>query len=180
LSRVAAAIERVLQCVASRGADSSVSAMTAPGDDHAESVLNRLRALRRMLTPYLAISVGGALGANARYLLASWATTQWGAHFPVATLLINVSGSCVLGVYLTLVTERFTGHEATRLFVATGFLGAYTTFSTFSVEALRLIETGDAAAALTYVVASVVLSIVATAIGMVVAHALLSRSTRGL
>ena len=96
-----------------------------------------------MLTPYLAISVGGALGADVRYLLASWVTTQWGTHFPVATLLINVSGSCALGVYLTLVTERFTGHEATRLFVATGFLGAYTTFSTFSVEALRLIETGE-------------------------------------
>ena len=149
------------------------------GDDHAESVLNRLRTLRRMLTPYLAISAGGALGANARYLLASWATAQWGTQFPVATLLINVSGSCALGVYLTLVTERFTGHEATRLFVTTGFLGAYTTFSTFSVEALRLIETGDAAAGLKYVVASVVLSIVAAAIGMIVAHALLSRSKRG-
>jgi CrcB protein len=150
------------------------------GDDHAESELNRLRTLRRMLTPYLAISVGGALGANARYLLASWATTQWGPHFPVATLLINVSGSCALGVFLTLVTERFTGHEATRLFVATGFLGAYTTFSTFSVEALRLIETGDVAAGLKYMVVSVVLSIVAAAIGIIVTHALLSRSTRGL
>ncbi len=133
-----------------------------------------------MLTPYLAISVGGALGANARYFLASWATTQWATPFPVATLLINVSGSCVLGVYLTLVTERFTGHPATRLLVATGFLGAYTTFSTFSVEVLRLIETGDAAAGMTYMIASVVLSIVAAAIGMIVAHALVSRSTRGL
>jgi CrcB protein len=64
--------------------------------------------------------------------------------------------------------------------VATGFLGAYTTFSTFSVEALRLIETGDAAAGMAYIVASVVLSIVAAAIGMIVAHALLSRSTGGL
>ncbi len=148
------------------------------GDDHAESALNRWRTLRRMLTPYLAIGVGGALGANARYLLASWATTQWGTHFPVATLLINVSGSFVLGVYLTLVTERFTGHPATRLLVATGFLGAYTTFSTFSVEALRLIETGDAAAGLKYVASSVLLSIAAAAIGMIVAHALMSRSTR--
>jgi CrcB protein len=133
-----------------------------------------------MLTPYLAISAGGALGAMARYFLAEWATTQWGTHFPVGTLVINVSGSCVLGVYLTLVTERYTGHEATRLFVATGFLGAYTTFSTFSVEALRLIETGDAAAGMAYIVASVVLSIVAAAIGMIVAHMLLSRPSRGL
>jgi CrcB protein len=135
--------------------------------------------IRRRLTPYLAISVGGALGANTRYLVASWATTHWGTQFPVATLLINVSGSCVLGVYLTLATERFTGHPAVRLLVATGFLGAYTTFSTFSVEALHLFETGDAAAATGYMVASVVLSIVAAAIGMIVAHAFVSHSTRG-
>lgn len=140
--------------------------------------MNRLRTFLRRLAPILAISLGGALGANARYFLGSWATTQWGAHFPVATLLINVSGSFGLGVYLTLVAERFTGHQAIRLFVATGFFGAYTTFSTFSVEALRLIETGDVAAGLTYVVASVVLSIVAAAIGIVVAHKLVSRSTR--
>jgi len=149
-------------------------------DTHARSRLNRLPSLRRTLTPFLAISVGGALGANARYLVASWATTQWGTQFPVATLLINASGSFVLGVYLTLATERFTGHPAVRLLVATGFLGAYTTFSTFSVEALRLIETGDVAAAMGYMVASVVLSIVAVAIGMIVARTLVSRSTRGL
>ena len=150
------------------------------GEPHAELVFSRWRTLRRMLIPYLAIGVGGALGANARYLLGSWVSTQWGAHFPVATLLINVSGSWALGVYLTLVTERFTRHEATRLLVATGLLGAYTTFSTFSVEALHLIETGDVVAGLNYVVASVVLSIVACAIGMIVAHALVSRSARGL
>lgn len=133
-----------------------------------------------MLTPYLAISVGGALGANARYLMETWATTQWGTHFPVATLLVNVSGSFVLGVYLTLVTERFIGHEAPRLFVATGFLGSYTTFSTFSVQVLRLIETGDTGLGLMYVVASVVLSIVAAAIGMIGAHWFSLRSTRRL
>ncbi len=133
-----------------------------------------------MLTPYLAISVGGALGANARYLLASWATAQWGTQFPVGTLLINVSGSCVLGVYLTLAIERFTGHPAVRLFVATGFLGAYTTFSTFSVEALQLIESGDAPAGMGYMVASVVLSIGAAAIGMIFAHMFVSRSTKSL
>jgi CrcB protein len=149
-------------------------------DAHAASRLNRLRSPRRALTPYLAISAGGALGANARYLVASWATTQWGTQFPVGTLLINVSGSFVIGLYLTLATERFTGHPAVRLFVATGFLGGYTTFSTFSVEALRLIETGNAAAGISYMVASVVLSIVAAAIGMIVAYTFLSRSTRGL
>lgn len=149
------------------------------GGDLAGSVVSRLRSLWSALTPYLAVSVGGALGATARYLVALWAATHWGTQFPLGTLLINVSGSCVLGVYLTLAIERFTGNPAVRLLVATGFLGAYTTFSTFSVEALRLIESGDAAAALAYVVASVVLSIVAAAIGMIVAHTLLSRLTKG-
>ncbi len=146
------------------------------GDGRGKPVMNRLRTLRRLI-PYLAISIGGALGANARYFLGSWVTTQWGPHFPVATLLINVSGSFGLGVYLTLVAERFTGHQAIRLFIATGFFGAYTTFSTFSVEALRLIETGDVATGLSYVVASAALSLVAAAVGMIVAHAVLSRST---
>lgn len=141
--------------------------------------MSRLRSLPRTLTPYLAISVGGALGANARYLLGSWATTQWGSQFPVGTLLINVTGSCVLGVYLTLATERFTGHPTVRLFVATGFLGSYTTFSTFSVEALRLIESGDGMAGVGYMVASVVLSLVAAAIGMIAVHGFVSRSTDG-
>lgn len=133
-----------------------------------------------MLVPYFAIGVGGALGANARYSLGSWADTLWGTEFPVGTLLINVSGSCVLGMYLTLVTERFTEHSAIRLFVATGFLGAYTTFSTFSVEALRLVETGDVATGLQYMAASVALSVVAAAIGIMLAHALVFRSTRSL
>lgn len=140
--------------------------------------MNRSRTFLRRLAPYLAISIGGALGANARYFLGSWVTAQWGPHFPVATLLINVSGSFGLGVYLTLVAERFTGHQAIRLLIATGFFGAYTTFSTFSVEALRLIEAGDVATGLTYVAASVVFSIAAGAIGTIMAHALVSRSTR--
>ena len=139
----------------------------------------RLRSWRA-LTPYLAISVGGALGANTRYLVASWAATQWGTQFPIGTLLINVSGSFVLGLYLTLAIERFTGHPAVRLLVATGFLGALTTFSTFSVEALGLIENGDAAAGIGYMVSSVVLSIAGAAIGMIVAHMLLSRPRKGL
>lgn len=141
--------------------------------------MNRVRSLQRALNPYVAISVGGAVGANARHLVASWAATQWGTQFPVGTLLINVSGSCVLGVYLTLAIERFTGHPALRLLVATGFLGAYTTFSTFSVETLQLLESGQALTGIGYMAASVVISLMATAIGMLAAHAAVSRRTNG-
>lgn len=144
--------------------------------DHDVAALKLGHAVRRALTPYVSIGAGAALGANARFVLGIGVSTLWGDQFPVATLLINVSGSFAVGIYLTIVTERFSGHEAARLFVATGFLGSYTTFSTFSVEALRLVESGDPRAALVYVVASAALSIVAAMIGILLAHALLSRS----
>jgi CrcB protein len=127
--------------------------------------------LQRWATP-LAVSVGGLLGANARYLIGLWAAARWGTLFPWGTLLINVSGSFVLGFYLTLVTERFTGRPTTRLFLATGFLGAYTTFSTFSFETLQLIERGEVSAALAYIAASLTAGLLAVIAGIAAAHAL--------
>jgi CrcB protein len=120
----------------------------------------------------LAVSAGGLLGANARFLVGQWAVERWGIGFPVGTLLVNVIGSFVLGFYLTLTTERFIGRRATRLFVATGFLGAFTTFSTFSYEIVALIRDGSAMTALVYVVASLVLGLVGTVAGILCAHAL--------
>ena len=144
------------------------------GDDGAVA-RNRRKAVSGRLTPFVAISVGGILGANARYFLGLWVTAWLGPGFPAATMLINVTGSLGLGLYLTLVAERYTGHQAIRLLVATGFFGAYTTFSTFSVEAIQLMEAGDDAAALAYVIGSVVLSIAAAAIGIGVAHVAVAR-----
>lgn len=114
------------------------------------------------------ISAGGLLGANARYLVGRWVTDHSHGSFPWGTLLINVAGSFVLGLYLTLVTERLSGRSATRLFFATGFLGAFTTFSTFSYETVDLIRDGKPILALTYVVASLLIGIV-VAIGGVAA-----------
>jgi CrcB protein len=119
-----------------------------------------------------AISAGGLLGANARYLIGLWASDRWGSIFPWGTLLINVSGCFVIGFYLTLVTERFAGRATTRLLVATGFLGAYTTFSTFSYETARLIQTGEVWRALSYVAASLVFGLVAVGVGIATAHTL--------
>ena len=124
------------------------------------------------MTPFLAISVGGALGANTRYLVGTWVTTQWGTQFPVGTLLINVSGSCVLGVYLTLATERFAGHPAVRLLVATGFLGAYTTFSTFAFESVGLVRRRAYFLATSNVLGSTVLGLLGAWIGAMVASAI--------
>jgi len=127
---------------------------------------------RERLGPHLAIGLGGLLGANARYWMGRWAAGWWGTAFPWGTLLINVTGAFVLGFYLTLATERFTGRATTRLVVATGFLGAYTTFSTFSYETLTLLRDGSALHAFAYAAGSLLLGLAAVVAGVLGAHAL--------
>lgn len=112
------------------------------------------------------ISAGGLLGANARYLVGRWVTDNVRGDFPWGTLLINVAGSFVLGLYLTLMTERLSGRSATRLFFATGFLGAFTTFSTFSYETVDLIRDGKTVLAVTYVAASLFVGLAAAIAGI--------------
>jgi CrcB protein len=109
----------------------------------------------------LAIGIGGIIGANLRWKIGVWAADQWATPFPWGTLLINLTGSFVLGLYLTLVTERFTGRPLTRLMFATGLLGAYTTFSTFAYETVRLLQHGQIWTALAYVAASLALGLAA-------------------
>lgn len=119
-----------------------------------------------------AVGGGGVLGAIARYEIGDWIMTRGGATFPWGTLLVNLSGSLVLGFYLTLATERFTARPATRLFIATGFLGGYTTFSTFSYEAVRLVQAGEPVRALLYVAVSLLAGITAVILGAAAARAL--------
>ncbi|MBI3770926.1 MAG: fluoride efflux transporter CrcB [Deltaproteobacteria bacterium] len=88
------------------------------------------------------VGLGGILGANARYLLAGWVAARLGAVFPYGTLLINVSGSFVLGLLMG-VLEGHALSPVVRLSVGIGFLGAYTTFSTFTYETVRLLEEGS-------------------------------------
>ncbi len=91
---------------------------------------------------FLLISAGAVLGANARYWIGTWAAEKWGAAFPYGTLLINLSGSLLLGVFMALTAERAVIDPRIRLLVATGFLGAYTTFSTFTYESVSLLLKG--------------------------------------
>ncbi len=100
------------------------------------------------------LSVGGSLGVNARYWLGV-AISRWsGPQFPWATLAINVSGSFAIGM-LAVLLSRWLPHPHMRLLVVVGFLGGYTTFSSFSVEALGLWERGERPQAVAYVVGSV-------------------------
>lgn len=86
----------------------------------------------------LIIAAGAALGANARYLVNLWAASRFGADFPYGTLLVNITGSFILGFLLAVSTERFDLSPEMRLLLATGFLGSYTTFSSYAVESLNL------------------------------------------
>lgn len=87
---------------------------------------------------YLLIAIGAALGANARYLVGIWAGNRLGADFPYGTFIVNVIGSFVVGFLLTLGTERLQVSPEARLLLAVGFLGSFTTFSSYAVESLSL------------------------------------------
>lgn len=119
---------------------------------------------------YLWIGLGGFVGANARYLLQQWAANRWGANFPYGTLLANVSGSFIIAFFLTLATERLAISPETRLFVAVGFLGGFTTFSSFSFETFRLIEqSGWRAAGLNFA-SNTILGLLGVLVGIFLAH----------
>jgi fluoride exporter len=115
---------------------------------------------------YLVIGIGGFLGANARYLVGGWITRAWGSTFPWGTVVINITGSFLLGLLMANLNARPLASPHYRLFFAVGFLGAYTTFSTFSYETLRLMQDHSVGAALLNITGSVVLGLVGVSLGV--------------
>lgn len=136
-----------------------------PGRDHRPVPAEAAPPRRTDPTVLAAIAAGGAAGAPARYVVAEWVGVEVGG-FPWATFWTNVSGAFALGVVLVVLLRRYPPHRYLRPFVATGFLGAYTTFSTFVVETDQLLDRGHTRVALTYVTASVVAGLAAAALGM--------------
>lgn len=127
-----------------------------------------------LLVRVLVVGAGGFVGANARYLLGGWVQQRWGTAFPWGTLVINVLGCFVLGAFATL-AMRFAWDETWRLFVAIGFVGAFTTFSTFEYETLQLVAEGrQYGAAALNTVGSVVVGFGAAYLGVVGARLLLA------
>ncbi len=118
-----------------------------------------------------AVAVGGALGSLTRAALGDAFPIHAG-HFPWTTMAINVSGSFVLGVVLVVLLERAGPGRLLRPFVATGFLGGYTTFSTFMVETMKLGRSGHAPAGASYVAASLLLGLTAAWVGVRAGHRL--------
>jgi CrcB protein len=122
------------------------------------------------LISIVVIGSGGFVGANARYALGRLAAATWGTSFPWGTLLINVSGSFALGLFVAFIMRRLSGAPLLRAFVATGFLGAFTTFSTFSYETVQLFLAGSTLSAVAYVAGSLILALGAAAAGAICAQ----------
>lgn len=116
------------------------------------------------------VAIGGALGAVARYAVTLLVARFWLGAFPLATFLINISGSFILGFFTTFVVEKTSLDPLWRLLVATGFVGAYTTFSTFEYETQSLTETGATMIAVANVLGSVIAGFAAVQLGVMLAR----------
>jgi fluoride exporter len=106
----------------------------------------------------LAVALGGALGSVVRYLIGIESGRLFGTDFPWGTLIINVSGSFLIGVFAALFATKWSVTPSARVFLIVGICGGYTTFSTFSLDVWYLIERGQVLASLAYILASVILS----------------------
>ena len=123
---------------------------------------------------FWAVALGAALGGVARYYLASAVQQRVGPTFPWGTLVINVSGSLLLGVLMRYALATPSVSSELRVFLTTGFCGGYTTFSTYSYETATLLEDGQYTRAGSYALASVVLALVATFAGFILARELIA------
>jgi CrcB protein len=121
----------------------------------------------------LLVALGGAIGSVCRYLVGLWTLRLWGPSFPWGTLAVNVVGSLAIGFLAELIARRFGASPEMRLLIITGFLGGFTTFSAFSLDVVSLLERGASMAGVTYIVASVAISLGAVFAGLALGRAML-------
>jgi fluoride exporter len=121
---------------------------------------------------YLVIGAGGFAGAITRFAVATWIGQRWGRSFPLGTFAINVSGSFLIGLLMYLLTEKLMVNPQWRLFLVVGFLGAYTTFSTFEYETGKLVKDSEWVLATLNVGGSVIAGFIALKAGEILAKIL--------
>ncbi|EJL57514.1 protein CrcB [Rhizobium sp. CF122] len=119
------------------------------------------------------VAVGGAIGSVLRYYVSQWALRLAGPAFPWGTLTVNVVGCFVIGVFAEMIIRRFDASPELRLLLITGFLGGFTTFSAFSLDAISLFERGAVVSGAVYIVASVGLSMAGVIAGLALMRAIL-------
>lgn len=124
------------------------------------------------MTNVLIIGIGGFAGAVSRYAVALWVGQRWGRSFPLGTLAVNVSGCFLIGLLMTLFLEKYMVSPEWRMFLIVGFLGAYTTFSTFEYETGGLLRDGELLWAGLNIILSVVFGFAALKLGELIARAL--------
>ena len=121
---------------------------------------------------YVMVGIGGCLGSILRFWLGSYIGGKLGTRFPYGTLVINVSGSFLLGIVFALLTARASWSPNWRYLLLIGFIGGYTTFSSFEFETLRMIQDGQTGLGLLYVATSVAIGFVAVWGGMIAGKAI--------
>jgi CrcB protein len=121
---------------------------------------------RASLETILFIGAGGFLGAIARYLVSLWAAERFGVTFPWGTLIANVSGGLLLAAFATWFTRQADIQPALRLFLAVGFCGAYTTFSTYALDTITMAQTGQWSASLANLLVNNALCFIAVLAGL--------------
>jgi CrcB protein len=114
---------------------------------------------------YVYVGIGGLIGTVARYAVSSLAVARFGSGFPVGTFFINVSGSFLLGLFVAVLAARGSA-DGWRLFLTVGFCGGYTTFSTYSLETLSLLQSGRPGLALLYFAGGPVLGVLGAYLGL--------------
>ena len=118
----------------------------------------------------LFIAIGGGIGSVTRYLTSVWAAGKFGVGFPYGTLLVNVVGCYLIGLFMVLSTERFVLSTHWRLLITSGFLGGLTTFSSFSYETLKLVEESSFLPAIQNIAANLFTGLAATWFGILSAR----------
>ena len=132
----------------------------------------RFRLWHFSMTHIFLVAAGGALGSVLRYLVGLWTLRSFGPSFPWGTLTVNVTGSFLIGVLAEVIARKFGASAEMRVFLITGILGGYTTFSAFSLDAITLLERGEPVTALIYVASSVLLSALAVFAGLALMRAI--------
>jgi len=140
-----------------------------------DNVGNEMLFFGGFMRKYAYIMIGGALGAVLRLAVKSISTGQYQERFPINTLIINITGTFILALFLTISLEVLEVGADIRLGISTGFLGAYTTFSTLCKETVMLILNSDYITAVSYLTASTLMGLAAAYLGVVLARKAIGR-----